>query len=136
MTRSDQPWHADCVPSDRSSDLICSVALSIPHGRGTSKERVVRSGLLEPVINSLTSSTRTGHQSIGPVRLAPISRRQQLRDELLSTIDALHQRRADLVPEGFIADYVALDWLEWNGGSLRITLSGTNMCQQMQAQLG
>jgi hypothetical protein len=70
------------------------------------------------------------------MRLAPVSRRQQLRDQLPSTVDALHRRRADLVPEGFIADYVALDWLEWNGGSLRITLTGTNICRQVKADLG
>jgi hypothetical protein len=62
-------------------------------------------------------------------------RREELRNQLSSTVDALHRRRADLVPEGFIADYVALDWLEWDSGSLRITPSGTNICNEMRAVL-
>jgi hypothetical protein len=67
--------------------------------------------------------------------LPPVSRREQLRLELLATVDSLHRRRADLVSAGFIEDYVALDWLEWNGGALRLTVTGTNMCNQMRARL-
>jgi hypothetical protein len=65
----------------------------------------------------------------------PLSRREQLRNELLSTVDSLHRRRADLISEGFIADYVALHWLEWNGGALRLTVTGNNMCDQMRARM-
>jgi hypothetical protein len=67
--------------------------------------------------------------------LTPVSRREQLRLELLTTVDSLQRRRADLVSEGFIDDYVALHWLEWNGGALRLTVTGTNMCEQMRARL-
>jgi hypothetical protein len=67
------------------------------------------------------------------VRLPPLSRRSQLRLELLTTVDSLLRRRADLVSEGFIEDYVALHWLEWNGGALRLTVTGTNICDQMRA---
>lgn len=67
-------------------------------------------------------------------RLSPVSRREQLRLELLTTTDALLRRRADLVSEGFIDDYVALHWLEWNGGALRLTVTGVNMCEQMRAR--
>lgn len=67
--------------------------------------------------------------------LLPVSRREQLRLELLTTVDSLQRRRADLVCEGFIDDYVALQWLEWNGGALRLTVTGTNMCAQMRARL-
>lgn len=67
--------------------------------------------------------------------LPPVLRREQLRLELLTTVDALQRRRADLVSEGFIEDYVALHWLEWNGGALRLTVTGTNMCQQLRARL-
>jgi len=54
-----------------------------------------------------------------------------------STIAAAvpERRRADLVSEGFIADYVALRWLEWNGGALRLTVTGNDMCEQMRAGL-
>ena len=67
--------------------------------------------------------------------LPPASRREQLRSELLATVDLLYQRRADLITEGFIEDYVAFDWLEWNGGTLRLTAVGKNMCQEMRARL-
>ena len=69
------------------------------------------------------------------VGLPPASRREQLRLELLTTVDSLRRRRADLVSEGFIEDYVALHWLEWNGGALRLTVIGTNVCEQMRARL-
>jgi hypothetical protein len=65
---------------------------------------------------------------------APVTRREQLRLELLPTVDALNRRRADLVSEGFIEDYVALHWLEWNGGALRLTVTGVNMCEQMRTR--
>ena len=68
-------------------------------------------------------------------RPPPFSRREQLRNELLSAIDSLHRRRADLISEGFIADYIALHWLEWNGGALRLTVSGDNICEQMRARM-
>ena len=64
----------------------------------------------------------------------PLSRREQLRNELLTTVDSLHRRRADLISEGFIADYVSLHWLEWSGGALRLTVTGNNMCDQMRAR--
>jgi len=69
-------------------------------------------------------------------RLPPISRREQLRLELLATVDSLRRRRADLVSDALIEDYVALHWLEWNGGALRLTVVGTNVCDQMRARSG
>ena len=68
-------------------------------------------------------------------RLPPVSRREQLRLALLTTVDSLRRRRADLIAAGFIEDYVALDWLEWYGGALRLTVTGANMCEQMRARL-
>ena len=58
---------------------------------------------------------------------------ETLRNDLLVTVDALQRRRADLVSEALIADFVALYWLEWNGGSLRLTQTGKNVCDQMRA---
>ena len=48
-------------------------------------------------------------------------------------MDSLERRRADLVSEDLIADYVALNWLEWNGGSLRLTVTGKNVREQMRS---
>jgi hypothetical protein len=63
------------------------------------------------------------------------ARRETLRLELLATVDSLQRRRADLVGEGLIEDYVALHWLEWNGGALRLTVTGTNICAQLRARM-
>ncbi|MEP6872344.1 MAG: hypothetical protein ABI939_10905, partial [Anaerolineaceae bacterium] len=64
---------------------------------------------------------------------APRLRRQVLRDSLLPTVEFLNRRHADQVDDSFIADYLALDWLEWNGGTLRLTVTGTNICEQVRA---
>jgi len=63
----------------------------------------------------------------------PRLRRQVLREKLLPTVQFLNNRQADQVDEGFIADYLALDWLEWNGGTLRLTVTGSNVCAQLRA---
>jgi hypothetical protein len=55
-----------------------------------------------------------------------------LRDSLLSTVELLGQRQASQVADGLIADYLALDWLEWNGGTLRLTVTGSNVCEQLR----
>jgi hypothetical protein len=67
-----------------------------------------------------------------PVPPAPTAtRREQLRDELLATVEHLKARRADLIGDVVIAEYVALDWLEWQGGSLKLTVTGANVCRQV-----
>jgi hypothetical protein len=67
--------------------------------------------------------------------LPTLPQREQLRLGLLATVDSLLRRRADLVSEGVIEDCVALHWLEWNGGSLRLTPTGTTLCEQMRADM-
>lgn len=64
-------------------------------------------------------------------RLPAATRHEALRDELLTTVDLLKRRRAAEVIEGYIEDYVALHWLEWHGGSLRLTTTGENMCKHL-----
>ena len=63
------------------------------------------------------------------------ARRDVLRDRLLPTVDLLKQRRAAEIPEGYIDDYVALHWLEWQGGTLRLTTTGENVCRHLTALL-
>ena len=63
-------------------------------------------------------------------------RREALRDALLNSVELLRKRRARDIPDGYIDDYVALNWLEWNGGGLRLTTTGDNVCQQLIRQLG
>ena len=62
------------------------------------------------------------------------TRTDTLRRNLLETVAALQRRRADLVSEALIADYVALYWLEWNGGTLQLTQTGKNVCAQLRGE--
>lgn len=59
------------------------------------------------------------------------SRREALRLALPGTADLLMRRRASEIAEGDIDDYVSLSWLEWNGGGLRLTTTGSNICRQL-----
>lgn len=63
--------------------------------------------------------------------VAGSGRQETLREALLSTIDSLHRRRAAEIPDGFIDGYVALNWMEWHGGGLRLTPTGENICKQL-----
>jgi archaellum component FlaD/FlaE len=58
----------------------------------------------------------------------PAQRHEALRNALQVSVDLLHRRRASEIPEGFIDDYVSLNWLEWRGGSLRLTPLGQEIC--------
>jgi hypothetical protein len=62
----------------------------------------------------------------------PISseRRESLRSALQATADALQRRKASEIASESIDDYVTLNWLEWWGGSLRLTTTGQNVCRQ------
>ena len=79
-------------------------------------------------------SRSTPPSAVPSASLPPVSRSEQLRLELPATVDLLHKLRADLIPEGAIEEYVALHWLEWNGGTLRLTATGTNVCAQIRAR--
>ncbi|MEO5735694.1 MAG: hypothetical protein ABIN96_08000 [Rubrivivax sp.] len=58
-----------------------------------------------------------------------------LRAALLPTLSLLRNRRAAEIGDHFIDDYVALNWLEWNGGSLQLTITGDNVRKQLLAAL-
>lgn len=62
------------------------------------------------------------------------ARREHLRASLPSAVDLLHHRRAGLIGDGAIGEYVALHWLEWNGGTLRLTVAGQDVCDQVNAE--
>jgi hypothetical protein len=59
-------------------------------------------------------------------------RREALRGTLPDTVSLLRQHRAGEIAETDIDDYVALNWLEWNGGSLQLTVTGDNVCKQFR----
>lgn len=62
----------------------------------------------------------------------PQSRLDLLRSSLPGTVASLHRRHAAEIPAGFIDDYVAIDWLEWNGGTLRLTAVGENVMRRFE----
>ncbi len=62
---------------------------------------------------------------------APEPRRELLKLGLQQAVDLLRGRRADLIDEALIEDCVALNWLEWHGGNLRLTVVGSNVCKQL-----
>ncbi|WP_309897903.1 hypothetical protein [Variovorax soli] len=45
----------------------------------------------------------------------------------------MKQRQADQISDADIEAYVALNWLEWHGGGLRLTITGGNVCAQSAA---
>ena len=61
-------------------------------------------------------------------------RREVLRDSLPATVRLLGENQAGAISASLIEDYVALDWLEWRGGSLRLTITGENVCKQVAQQ--
>lgn len=58
-------------------------------------------------------------------------RRESLREALPACVDLLRLRRASEIEAGYIDDYVALDWLEWHAGGLRLTVVGENIHRQI-----
>ncbi len=66
---------------------------------------------------------------------ARVLRQQALRDSLPTAAHLLNRRRAAEIAESDIDDYVALNWMEWNGGGLRLTATGENVCKQLTSRL-
>ena len=58
-----------------------------------------------------------------------------LQEALLTTVDALMRRRACDIPEQTIDQLVALGWLQWKGGSLRLTEAGEATVVRLQAAM-
>jgi hypothetical protein len=62
---------------------------------------------------------------------APADRKERLRLALPLAAELLRTRQAGLIAAGDIDDFVELNWLEWHGGSLRLTVTGSNVCSQL-----
>ncbi len=48
----------------------------------------------------------------------------ELCDALAAAADALVSRRASEIAESDREDFIALGWMEWHGGTLRLTMLG------------
>lgn len=68
---------------------------------------------------------------IAASRLPPEVRREALREALPGIVDLLARRRAVDIEVGYIDDCIALNWLEWKGGALCLTATGTAVCKQL-----
>jgi hypothetical protein len=68
--------------------------------------------------------------AFAPGTRMPLARHEMLRTALPDTVALLQRRRADLIDSSLIDDYVTLNWLEWHGGGLRLTVTGANVCAQ------
>ena len=62
---------------------------------------------------------------------AAAAMRERLRQALPLTVKRLNHRQADLIDDQDIEGFVALNWLEWHGGGLRLTITGRNVCAQL-----
>lgn len=65
----------------------------------------------------------------------PSPRILALRESLVAANDALVRRRAGDIPEATIDRLVALGWLRWSGGSLRLTETGEATLVDVQASM-
>jgi hypothetical protein len=72
--------------------------------------------------------------TLSPSKQMP-SRPAVLRESLLSTIDLLDRRRASEIGDAVIDDYVSMNWLEWHGGALRLTITGEGVRKQLLTSL-
>ena len=81
----------------------------------------------------MTTQTRSAKSDPSKARMfsLPLTRLEVLREAFQDSVHMLYRRRACDIPNGFIEDYVALNWLEWNGGALRVTPTGQNVCSQL-----
>jgi hypothetical protein len=60
-------------------------------------------------------------------------RKERLRQALPAAAELLRSRQAGLIAAREIEEFVALNWLEWLGGSLRLTVTGSNVVSQSRA---
>ena len=71
-----------------------------------------------------------------PVLPSVVLPRETLKAALLGTATLVERRRCSEIAEGLIEGYVALNWMEWNGGSLRLTVTGQNVRKQLMTGVG
>lgn len=62
---------------------------------------------------------------------AKAAERERLRQALPATVGHLRQHQADRIDDNDIEAYVQLNWLEWHGGGLRLTITGRNVYAQV-----
>lgn len=81
------------------------------------------------------SRASTKGTAMPPVVPVPLTRLDTLREALVACVDLLKRRRADLIPPGDIDEFIDLDWMVWKGGTLSLTLTGSNICRQVRPRV-
>jgi len=71
--------------------------------------------------------------SPAPAEQEEAARKERLRQALPVAVELLRTRQAGLIGPVQIEEFVALNWLEWHGGTLRLTVTGANVCSQGKA---
>ena len=61
------------------------------------------------------------------------ARKERLRLALPAAVELLRTRQAGMISALEIQEFVALNWLEWHGGTLKLTVTGANVCSQGKA---
>jgi hypothetical protein len=61
----------------------------------------------------------------------PLDHKERLRLALPAAAELLRLRQAGRIDASDIDAFVDLNWLEWHGGSLRLTETGSNVCSQL-----
>jgi hypothetical protein len=84
-------------------------------------------------IGAILAKASTSLPTRNPASAAADEARERLRQALPATVNLLKQRQADQIADADIEAYVALNWLEWHGGGLRLTITGSNVCAQTAA---
>lgn len=97
--------------------------------RNSSTKKGGADGREQLLASRLLASAPDSHMGL------PQARWEHLRSGLPTTAALLAKRRADQIEEGVIDDCVTLQWLEWHGGGLRLTITGANVCAQVAASL-
>ena len=60
---------------------------------------------------------------------------ERLCEAFAAAADALSMRQANRIPEKAIDDFLALGWMQWHGGSLRITPLGQMALLRIRTRL-
>jgi hypothetical protein len=60
-------------------------------------------------------------------------RKERLRQALPAAAELLRTRQAGLIAAREIEEFIALNWLEWQGGALKLTVTGSNVVSQSRA---
>lgn len=109
----------DRSPADTPGDSHWSLMIEQCTGRPKAQARKQR-----------PAAVARGPHAAVPLLQGPPCEREVLRALLPSVERHLLDRRVDLLSQRDLGRYLALEWLEWHGGTLRLTQVGRNVCDQ------